>query len=409
MSEQKQRKSSSLASAALLSAVGFGVHELSSQMEGREAPPISINSLDFVEFQINQLAKNGIKKFFLEVEELPGSLVAVADRAANIGVSVKFVRSPAELRGELEPGQLLFVLADNVFVDQELLTEIVSQKDTFILTVDGRDDNAVFERIDLNSFWTGIAMLSAVSVEAIAALPEEWSISSSLLRRALQDSVVHRPIKQEIIVAKQLCKVTSAEDANFLSKRLLVAKSRETEGVVEKYVFAPMAVVIAPIIWNFRSAVNAIMPLGWIGIFATLGAAIAGYSTGSAALALLTIFIFQCRNLMQGSESELGVRNFNNYLPLILLMASFLALFWHSSVYRSESLFCGTMVCGLMVLSGSIPKNAPFRGLLRSPALVAFAALLLSSLGIFVAGFMVIALLQLSLLAYLNRSSGSLH
>ncbi len=407
MTTENYPPSSNKIGAALLSAVGYNEHKSGVETDSLVTQSISVNGQNIVEFQIGQLARNGISKVFLEVEALPGSLVSVADRAATMGVTVKFVRSPAELRGELQSNELLFVLSENVYVDQDVLAEIVKQQETFILTVDGRDENSVFERIDLNNFWTGVAMLSSQSVEAIAALPEDWSISSSLLRRALQDSVTHRPIKQEIVTAKQLCKVTDSAVADVISRRLLVAQSKDTDGIVEKYIFAPLAAAFAPMIWKFNTTGSILTIVCWLGVFATLASAIAAYSVTSAVIGLLTIFILQCKKLVQNARHKPVKFKFIRFLPLLFLMASLLATFWHATSNRQENLYGGIVFCGLMILSHLIVRNELVRSLLCSPALVALTAILFTSAGVFVSGFMLIGLCQLGTLIYISRPDGS--
>jgi energy-converting hydrogenase Eha subunit A len=390
--------------AALLSAVTLGEILSDERTQEEGSATLRIAGQAVIEFQINQMARHGISRIFIEIETLPGFLTAVADRVTAAGVSIEFVRSPAELRGKLDAGQFLFVLSENVYADDLLLAEIVLEQNAFILTVDGREENAVFERIDLQSHWSGIAMLSAASVESIAALPPEWSISSSLLRRALQDSVVHRPVKQDILVARQLCKIVTAADADLLSTRLIRQQSSAVDGMVEKYLFAPIAAAITPFLWKYHSAKNSLLIAAWFSLAIVMGTAVGGYPVVSSITSLIAMFILQVSILLKKSDDKLSYDIASNILPLTVFAVSFLAIFWNWPGQRTENLFCGGIVCGLFWLSKKSIADNSQRGLLCSKAVIAALTFVFAASGMLVAGFMLIGLLQLSALILIRRN-----
>ncbi len=406
MGEFEQSIKTNSIGAALLCAVGS--NENNNHVNTTSPALISIAGVPLIEFQIGQLVKNGINKIFVEIEVLPGALVAMADRAQAAGASVVFVRSPAELGGKIEKGQFLFILSEGVYIDDNLLSEIVSQNSAFIVTVDGRDENAVFERIDLNSYWTGIAMLGAASVESVASLPAEWSISSSLLRRALQDSVVHRPMKQDVVVAGKLSKISSVQDANILTKNLLQAQSAEVNGIIEKLLFAPIAAWIAPKIWKLAPGKLSLSIFAWLSLIATMASALFGNSSTASIVALVSIFSFQLSRLLQGSGGR-GVLGFDDSdIALLLLSIAFLAVFWNWTEGAAENIFIGLMVSALTFLALQIAKPGWSRYLLCSPGLLAILTLIFTGIGWLPLGFMLVALIQVGMLIYISWTDRSL-
>ncbi len=394
-------------SAALLCAVGHSGGEGSDN--ATQSALIPVMGVPFIEFQISQLAKNGIKHVYLEIETLPGALVAMADRVKAKGISVEFVRSPAELEGKISSDQYLFILSDGVYVDDILLSEIIAQNSAFIVTLDGRDENAIFERIDLNSYWTGIAMLGANSVEAIASLPAEWSINSSLLRRALQDSIVHRSLKQDVIVAKQLCKIGSTADAEALTKQLLRSQSSNVDGLIERNIFAPAISWVMPMIWKLPSNALSFRIFAWLSVSITLGLAIGGFSVGAALTSLVSLFAFQACRLLKPSvnKREFGFSDTN--IMWSLLIAAFLAVFWNVTSARLENMFCGLVIVGLALLSAQIATSNWSRNLLCSPTILAMLMLIFISLDWLLHGFMLVGLVQLGALIFIRRNEVSLH
>jgi hypothetical protein len=395
--------------AALLSAVGlsYAAAEPGSPESNIGAALLPLAGLPFVEFQINQLAKHDVHQILLEVDSLPGALVAMADRVRQRGVAVEFIRSPSELRGRIGPGRLLFILSDGVYTDDSLLSEIVAQESPFIATLDGRDENFNFERIDLNSFWSGIAMLDANSVEAIASLPDEWSISSSLLRRALQDSVVHRPLKQDLIVSNKLSKVKTADDTEYLTKQILAAKSIEVDGVIEKFVFAPFAARIANSILRTSSRVAAVEIFGGLSIMAALGCAIAGFPTLATLAAIVSIFAMQLRELLRQPATKKRTFDLIKAASWATLAISFFAVFWNWSGQPGTKLFVATIVIGQLVLAIRITAPGWNRLILCSPALLAVILVVVAMSGLLLTGFMLIAIGQLLALILTVNWSGS--
>jgi hypothetical protein len=277
----------------------------------------------------------------------------------------------------------------------------------FIATLDGRDENSVFERIDLNSFWSGIAMLDANSVEAIASLPDEWSISSSLLRRALQDSVVHRPLKQDLIVSSQLSKVKSAADAEHLTKLILLTKSVEVDGVIEKFIFAPFSARLANSVLRTSSSASPVEILAGLFVLATIACAIAGFPVLAALAATVSIFGMQLRELLRQPASTASALDLVKYTFWAALAASFVAVFWNWSVHPPTELFVATIVIGLLVIALRVAKPGWSRLLLCSPTLLAVILALFAISELLLPGFMLVAIGQLLILILTVNWRGS--
>ncbi len=396
--------------AALLSAVGlsnFVATEYGIPESSIGAALLPLAGMPFVEFQINQLAKRGIRHVLVEIDSLPGALAAIADRARLRGIVVDFIRSPSELRGKIEPGRLLFILSDGVYTDEGLLSEIVGQVSPFIATLDGRDENSVFERIDLNSFWSGIAMLDANSVEAIASLPDEWSISSSLLRRALQDLVVHRPLKQDLIVSNQLSKVKTATNAERLTKQILLSKSADVDGVIEKFIFSPLSARLANSILRTSFSASPIDIIAGLSVLVTLAWAIAGFPVIAALAAIVSIFGLQLSALLRQPPPKPKALDLVKAASWTTLAASFVAVFWNWSGQLPIKLFVATIVIGLLVISLRVAKPGWSRLLLCSPTLLAIILALFAISELLISGFMLIAIGQLLALILTVNWSGS--
>lgn len=356
----------------------------------------SLGDIPFIEFQIKQLAQAGIKQIFLEIDTVPGALLPIADRARNNGIAVDFLRSPADLRGKLQADELLFIMSEGIYLDNRLLAEMLRQNSPYLVTLDGRDENAAFERIDLNSFWAGLALLGSDSIEAIAALPEEWSIGSSLLRRALQDSVLHRPLKQALVDNGQLLKIDNAADAQRLSDNLLSQKSVKVDGWIEKTLLAPLSVGGAKLLWRISSGRMVLEILGALFLLATIGCAYMGLAVPASLSGIAAMLIIYVRNIYLSTDN---VKYFG-YLYWAVLGVSLLELTRKSSEYLYEGLFAAIVMIGLIFISKQVVLPGWRRLILCSPALFALLIMIFGALGLLTNAMMLIVIIQLFLLIF---------
>jgi hypothetical protein len=375
---------------ALLSAIG-------ASSTGSSGMPLLFGE-PVIAFQIDRLRKIGFNRFWIEIDTMPGAIVAVADKLRQQGMTVEFVRSPQELSGKLAVGELLFVEAEGILADEVLLTEMVNYPAPVVATLDGRDENAVFERIDLNTRWTGLALLDSRTIDGIAALPDGWSIGSSLLRQALQDMVPHQLVKQSVVQSGQLRRIGSAVDANSHTKNMVSARAKQARGWIESRIFGPLAPRIAPLIWPIKSREIIIEGCAIISGAISAGLAFAGFGVAAASFAILSIFVLCVRYCLHiTTHKGVGQR----VIPFVtwgLLAASFFAVLQGASIGFPHNLFPGFVVVALLWMTRKHDRGGIIGAIMPSPAMVALL-ILISSLTIGpVTGAMVIAMLQIGLL-----------
>jgi uncharacterized membrane protein len=393
-----QHSNNSHVAAALLSAVGLSeTTETRSILDsGQSAALCLFAGLPFIEFQIEQLTAQGINRILLEIDSLPGSLVAIVDRARENGVNIELVRSPSELKDKIPVGQLLFVLSDGVYLDPSLLAEISSQEKPFIATLDGREENSAFERIDLNSFWSGVAMLDSASVAAIASLPDEWSISSTLLRRALQDSVTHRPLKQDLCVSRRIAKVNSDIEIRGLTDQILRSRMSNEAGLIERYIFAPIAAWIVPLIWKSQRARFITNLSKWALAVAAAAFAATQSPVIAAISAIAALLANEAWKLSQSRRRENKLLRLQERAFWIILLLGIFAAFsaWpQRSIY---DLFVPAIVSGLLVLANNLEMSRWFGLMLKSPGLIAIAFGVFALFDSLLIGIMVMSIGQLA-------------
>ena len=277
---------------ALLSATGASGHENTTVSAGlKYGEPL-------VSMQIEQLRLRGVNHFLVEVDAISGVLVTLADRLQQKNVIIDFVRSPQELAARMEGG-LLFVQSEAIMADAGLLEKMLASTKAVLATVDGRDENANFERIDLNTRWSGLAVIDRQTIDGIAALPEGWSISSSLLRQALQNKIAAKALKQDYIQNRQLQHIISETDYHHFTSSLLDRRASQTKGAVESRIIGPLAKYLAPRIWRSNSGQKVIDGVTLGSALMCFAAGYTGFGIFASAMALLAITGITISNIIQ--------------------------------------------------------------------------------------------------------------
>ncbi len=348
--------------------------------------------------QIAALRSAGVQKFLIEVENVPGALLSMADRLTKAGSRVEFIRSAQDLQTKLHGSDILVVQAEGIYIAPQLLGALLQQTGAFISTVDGRAENAAFERMDLNTRWAGLGVIPVNSVAKIGELPEGWSIISSLLRQAMQDNVSQLPLKQSYLQDGDLRRIDLVADGDKLTSEIMARRAAREPGFVEARIFAPVATKLAKMLWPI-SARTALSD-GTTLLLGAASAALAGFGfiTG-AVVAAITAMLANAVRLALGNaeQNQRGLDFVETVLWLLLALALILAS--SADVFQSsEGLFAGCVVAGLALLARQLRLPDWAKRTLQSPALIALSVLLTYSITGIATAAKAVAIVQLLLL-----------
>lgn len=348
--------------------------------------------------QMSALRSFGVTRFLIEVESVPGALLALADRFRGGGCTIDFVRSAADLQPLLGLNETILVQSEALYISHDLLGSLLSQPAPFIVTVDGRDDNAAFERLDLNTRWAGLAIIGASTVSSLGTLPEGWSITSSLVRQAMQDRVKFLPVPQQHIQQGALRLVNSTVDIDWLSSQILANRGRRGGGFIESTIFGPIAARLAPIIWQMSS--GAVLVDVGVLVFGGISVAMAvtGWHIWAISTAIMAIFLNCTRAVVSDrNETDSMARLVDLIFWLLLAAAAILAARGDFS-YSSDGTFAAVIMTGIALLAQQLTLPDWARYTLKSPALLAIAALAMTVVVGFARAAQFIALAQLGAL-----------
>jgi hypothetical protein len=379
-----------LLSAASLADIG------SATGQGRALQPIAGQSL--LACQMQALQRAGVSSFLIEVDTIPGELLNLADDVRNRGVRVEFVRSAKDMQALVKPEHMLVVQAEAHYFSSAIVGELVSKSAPFVATIDGRDENASFERIDLNTRWAGFAVINGAMARSMAELPDGWSIASSLLRTAVQGNVRLEPLAQAAVQSGAIMPVSGEADADRIVAQMLSDRSRRPDGLIERHLFAPAAKMLAPTIWLAPQG-EAIVGVSRM-VFAggSAGLAMLGWSVAAATSALLAVFLNTVFEVISGVGEDKSRDRWQGKLLWAAVVLAALAIAWTHSDYGSDPVAFVLMSTGLSLLAHKITLPRWCAGLLKSPALLVSAMLVATTAYAVASGVKLVALAQLGLI-----------
>ncbi|MBW0144936.1 hypothetical protein [Sphingomicrobium clamense] len=206
-----------------------GAYETSSDGGLRALVPLAGRPL--ADFQVRSLVAVGAAPIVLLGDDPPEDLVRLTDQLRSEGLPVVLATNASEAAARFESGHALLLVADGIAPDLADLHRLAEASAPMILTVPDDEAHEEYERIDLESRWSGLARLTGEDVGATAAMLGDWDLPSTLLRRAVQAGAQQRPVGENEPVL-----VDGAADATRFSDGLLAASRKARVDWVARWV-----------------------------------------------------------------------------------------------------------------------------------------------------------------------------
>lgn len=357
-----------------------------------------------IEHQITMLARVGIKRFLIEVENVDGALIALANRCQDKGQTVDFVRNGADIQRFVEASDRVWVQSGQLYIQSGLIEPLLRAPENFIAAVDGRDENAGFERIDLNTRWAGVSVVGPETIALLKDLPEDWSIISSLLRQAVLAKIPFRPLPQQHVVNGTLSVLAGPVDFTDLNLQILRQRVASQSGFVEARLFGSLLTRVVPVIWQSPAAVTASKFAPVVAGLGAVALGLGGFSTAACIVALIAIAANSLRSAVT-DEADGGERipELSAITWALIVLAMFGAAY--SDIAHNEGLFAAFAVAALAFLSQRTMMPGWAKYVLHSPAALAIFAIIGSAIVGFTMAMQYIMVLQLSILVIANVRS----
>ena len=342
-----------------------------STADGEVALPLSpLFGQPMVHHTIKALQHIGITRFCVGVDTVPGALLTYRDYVATQGLELRFVREPSAMVALLDADSYALVLRADTFWQPDLIDRALRHNGPLIATVEERSENQMFERIDLNNRWAGMAILDRNSLSALTQLPEGWDMASALLRQAMQDNVALWPLKQSEIQGGHVRRLENGADL-AAAQSLLMTPFTDGPKTLESSLFSKSIARFGPSIWSVPWG-RGFAECSFAG-FALVAALLAftGFQFGASLAAIFAVVASFVRNAVRSAEYRTAKRDWLGMTGWVILIAALIAVLKLTEPSFFEVGFLGLSLSGLSLISANHRSGSNYR--LLSPLVVALS------------------------------------
>lgn len=190
-----------------------------------------------IEYQVRCASAAGAAPIIVIVERVPQALQDAFERLRLDGVGVFPVSDVKEALSRFEAGTMILLLGDGVAPPAEVVATMANEPDSAIATVPDDESHAMFERIDAQSRWAGVALVDAHLLGSTAAMLGDWDLQSTLLRRAVQEGALRVPAGD---AGGEPLLVERAEDLEDFQRRLFAGSRGVRPDWVSRFLLPPV-------------------------------------------------------------------------------------------------------------------------------------------------------------------------
>ena len=197
--------------------------------------PLAGRSL--LEYQVRCASAAGAAPIVVVVERVPQALQDAFERLRLDGVGVFPVSDVAEAVSRFEAGSMILLIGDGVAPPAELVATMADEAEPAVAVVPDDEIHMMFERIDSESRWAGVALVDAHLLGSTAAMLGDWDLQSTLLRRSLQEGAIRVPVSHaggDPLLAE------TADDLQDFQRRLLVSSRGVRPDWVSRFLLPPL-------------------------------------------------------------------------------------------------------------------------------------------------------------------------
>ena len=190
-----------------------------------------------VEYQVRCAAAAGAAPIVVVVQHVPQALQDAFERLRLDSIGVFAVSDVNEAVTRFEAGSMILLIGDGIAPPAELVASMADEPETAVGTVPDDEAHVMFERIDAESRWAGVALVDAHMLASTAAMLGDWDLQSTLLRRTLQEGAVRVPVSSlggDPLLAEK------PDDLADFQRWLLVGSRGLRPDWVSRYVLPPV-------------------------------------------------------------------------------------------------------------------------------------------------------------------------
>ena len=223
------------------------------------AAMLPIAGQTLLEYQVRLARVCGGEHIVVLVEQLPAAMISVFDRLRADGIDFDVAREPRDAADRLHPEEQVLIFSPGFVGSRAHVEALIARSTPTLVTLPDLPAHAVFERIDTTERWSGLALLAGQSIRQTATMLGDWSISSTLMRSALQSGAARWLFDQP----DGLAVVTDAAQAEGISARLVRDYRNNDQSPFADLIAQPIARMLVPHLlkWPVPVDLIGVMPL----------------------------------------------------------------------------------------------------------------------------------------------------
>ena len=221
-----------------------------------------------LEYQVRCAAAARAAPIVVVVERVPQALQDAFERLRLDGIGVFPVSDVEEAVSRFEAGSMILLIGDGIAPPVDLVASFTQEPEPSVGTVPDDEQHELFERIDAESRWGGVAVVDAHLLGSTAAMLGDWDLQSTLLRRTIQEGARRVPVAD---AGGEPLLASSADQLTHFQRHLVQASRGGRDDWISRYLlpavedFATEQLMETPVrpIW-----------LIWAAVALTLGGAV---------------------------------------------------------------------------------------------------------------------------------------
>ncbi|HEY7005402.1 MAG TPA: NTP transferase domain-containing protein [Sphingomicrobium sp.] len=282
-------------------AVGALIGAYQEDDSGRLRALLPLSGRTLIEYQVRCASAAGAAPIVIVVERVPQALQDAFERLRLDGVAIISVSDVSEAVSRFEAGSLILLIGDGVVPSADLVARVAQEPEPAVATVPDDEDHAMFERIDSESRWGGVALVDAQLLGSTAAILGDWDLQSTLLRRTLQEGAVRLPVGES---AGEPLLAESSDALDDFQRRLFISSRGVRPDWVSRFLLPPIEEFATGQL--MESAVKPIW-LMWAALALTLGGAFC-FSRGWLGAGLVLLILSMPLDLISSRLATLRLK-----------------------------------------------------------------------------------------------------
>ena len=155
---------------------------------------LPVAGMALIERVVQRLVSAGIEQLIVKAPSPWPVLKRLAQDMKRRGAAMQIVANAGDLADYVRADQSFLLIQDGVLPSRKLVEDAIGRRDAVLYTRPVASSDERHERIDLSDRWAGVAILPGSLAHDLDDHPADWSLSSALLRRAVQHSVIRSPL-----------------------------------------------------------------------------------------------------------------------------------------------------------------------------------------------------------------------